>query len=241
LSHSIDNDSDIQNSLIGFSGAGLAEVCDLRDLRVCRSNSNFDARHVVSVNFEYALPFGRGQWMGHDAGHLLDEAIGGWKVSSIVTAHSGFPIKIDTGTFPIDFTQTAGAVLIGTQSDVKRGIHQETVAGQTSLQYFSNESNAFGAFTFPFGGATGDRNIIRGPRFVNTDFAILKDFKMPWKETHTLQFRAEAFNLFNHPNFNPPSANLLSPGNFGTLNSTVATTNGNDSARQLQLALVYRF
>ncbi|MGH9746651.1 MAG: carboxypeptidase regulatory-like domain-containing protein [Candidatus Acidiferrales bacterium] len=241
LSHSIDNDSDIQNSLIGFSGAGLAEVCDLRDLRVCRSNSNFDARHVASVNFEYALPFGRGQWMGHDAGRLLDEAIGGWKVSSIITAHSGFPIKIDTGTFPIDFTQTAGAVFVGSQSDVKRGIHQETVDGQTSLQYFSSEPNAFGAFTFPFGGGTGDRNIIRGPRFVNTDFAILKDFKMPWKESHTLQFRAEAFNLFNHPNFNPPTTNILSPGNFGNLNSTVATTNGNDSARQLQLALVYRF
>ena len=162
-SHSIDNDSDIQNSLINFSGNGQAEVCDLRNLRICRSNSNFDARHNASANLEYALPFGRGQAYGHDASRLLDEVIGGWKVSTIVIAHSGFPIKIDTGTFPIDFTQTAGAVFVGTQSDVQRGIHEVTQGGQTTLQYFSSETNALGAFAFPFGGATGDRNIIRGP------------------------------------------------------------------------------
>ena len=53
---------------------------------------------------------------------------------------------------------------------------------------------------------------------------------MPWKETHVLQFRAEAFNVFNHPDFNPPSTDILSPGNFGNLNSTA------NAERQLQLA-----
>jgi hypothetical protein len=162
-------------------------------------------------------------------------------VSTIVVAHSGFPIKIDTGTFPIDFTQTAGAIFVGSQSDIRRGIHVDSSGGTNTLQYFSSQSNALGAFDFPFGGETGERNVVRGPHFVNTDLAILKDFKMPWSEKHSLQFRAEAFNLFNHPNFNPPTTNIGSPGNFGNLNSTVQTTNGNDSARQLQLVLVYRF
>jgi hypothetical protein len=240
-SHSIDNDSDIQNSLISFSSNGLAEVCDLRNLRVCRGNSNFDLRHNASANLEYALPFGRGQQFGRDSSRLLDELIGGWRVSTIVVAHSGFPIKIDTGTFPIDFTQTAGAIFVGSQSDIRRGVHVDSSGGTNTLQYFSSQSNALGAFDFPFGGETGERNVVRGPHFVNTDLAILKDFKMPWSEKHSLQFRAEAFNLFNHPNFNPPTTNIGSPGNFGNLNSTVQTTNGNDSARQLQLALVYRF
>ncbi len=231
-SHSIDNDSDIQNELISFAAA---EVCDLRNLRVCRSSSNFDARHTASANFEYGLPFGRGQWLLHDSPRLLDEAIGGWKVSGIVIAHTGFPIKIDTNTFPIDFTQTASAVFVGTQADVKSGVHSVTQGGQTTVQYFANETNAIGAFTFPFGGGTGNRNVVRGPGYVDTDLALLKNFSMPWSENQTLQFRAEAFNVFNHTNFNPPSANLLSPGNFGNLNSTV------NDARQLQLALVYRF
>ena len=93
---------------------------------------------------------------------------------------------------------------VGSQSDIRRGIHVESSGGVNSLQYFSSQSNAVGAFDFPFGGETGERNVVRGPHFVNTDFAILKDFKMPWSEKHSLRFRAEAFNLFNHSNFTPP-------------------------------------
>ena len=155
--------------------------------------------------------------------------------SGIVIAHTGYPIKIDTGTFPIDFTQTAPAVFIGTQSDIKGGIHGVSTGGQNTLQYFANPTAALGAFAFPFGGGTGNRNVARGPGYWNTDLALLKDFTMPWKETHVLQFRAEAFNVFNHPDFNPPSTDILSPGNFGALNSTA------NAERQLQLALVYRF
>src|SRR5579862_9548173 len=229
--HSIDNDSDIQNELVSFNAA---EVCDLRNLRVCRGDSNFDARHTFAANFEYGLPIGRGQWIGHDLPRPVDEIIGGWKVSGIVIAHTGYPIKIDTGTFPIDFTQTAPAVFIGTQSDIKGGIHGVSTGGQNTLQYFANPTAALGAFAFPFGGGTGNRNVARGPGYWNTDLALLKDFTMPWKETHVLQFRAEAFNVFNHPDFNPPSTDILSPGNFGALNSTA------NAERQLQLALVYR-
>jgi hypothetical protein len=109
------------------------------------------------------------------------------------------------------------------------------VGGLTTVQYFSNETNAFGAFAFPFGGGTGTRNVARGPQFWNLDLTILKDFKMPWSETHVLQFRTDAFNVFNHPNFSPPNANLESPGGFGTINSTV------NDARQLQLGLKYIF
>jgi hypothetical protein len=238
FAHSIDNDSDIQNSLVSFSAG---EVCNLRNLRVCRGNSNFDARHTVAANFEYGLPMGRGEWLLHDSSKLLNEVVGGWKVSGIVLAHSGFPFKIDTGTFPIDFTQTAPAVFIGNQSDVKGHIHQVTEGGLTTVQYFSNESNAFGAFTFPFGGGTGNRNVVRGPGFWNLDMSILKDFKMPWSETQVLQFRTDAFNIFNHPNFAPPNASLLSPGGFGTLNATIPGPDGNSYARQLQLGLKYIF
>ena len=232
FAHSIDNDSDVQNSLVSFSAA---EVCDLRNLRVCRGNSNFDARHTVAAFFEYGLPIGRGEWLLHDSSKWLDEVFGGWKVSGIVLGHSGFPFKVDTNTFPIDFTQTAPAVFVGTQSEIKGRVHQETVGGLTTVQYFSNETNAFGAFAFPFGGGTGTRNVARGPQFWNLDLTILKDFKMPWSETHVLQFRTDAFNVFNHPNFSPPNANLESPGGFGTINSTV------NDARQLQLGLKYIF
>ena len=58
----------------------------------------------------------------------------------------------------------------------------------------------------PFGGDTGERNTLRGPRYSNVDMALLKTFRLPW-EGRTLQFRAEAFNAFNHPSFNTPAVN----------------------------------
>jgi hypothetical protein len=235
-SHSIDNDSDIQNNLILAVANGTAEVCDLRDLRVCRGNSNFDATHTVAANFDYGLPFGRGKWLGHGSSKLLDEVIGGWSVSGIVIAHAGFPFKVDSGTFPIDFTQSASAVFVGNQGDLKAGVHVVPIPGQTpEIQYFSNPTNAQNAFTFPFGGDTGNRNVARGPGFWNTDMALLKRFAMPWSDNQRLEFRAEAFNLFNHVNFAPPSASLLNPGNFGALSST------ENAARQFQFALKYSF
>jgi hypothetical protein len=171
----------------------------------------------------------------------VNEIVGGWKVSGIVLAHSGFPFKVDSGTFPIDFTQSAPALFVGTQGDIKGHIHQVTQGGQTMVQYFSNETNALGAFAFPFGGETGTRNVARGPGFWNLDMSVLKDFKMPWSENQVLQFRTDAFNIFNHPNFEPPNATLQAPGNFGTINSTIPGPDGNSYARQLQLGLKYIF
>lgn len=231
-SHSIDNDSDVQNSLIDFSAG---EVCDLRNLRVCRASSNFDARHVVAANFEYALPFGRGQWMGHDTARAVDELIGGWKVSGIFTAHTGFPYKVDTDTFPIDFTQSAPAVFVGTQSDLSAHPHIVSINGSPAVEYYSSQANALSAFAFPFGGGTGDRNVARGPAFWDMDLAILKDFSMPWSDSQKLQFRAEGINVFNHTNFAPPGSNLLFPQSFGTISSDV------NGPRQFQLGLKYTF
>jgi hypothetical protein len=233
--HSLDNDSDIQNNLILFTGTGQAEICDLRNLRVCRSNSNFDATHTFVTNFTYGLPFGQGKWIGNGSSRLLNEVIGGWSVSGIVSGHTGFPFSVDSGTFPIDFTQTAPAVFVGNQSDLKPGVHLVPTGGTPEVEYFANETNAQNAFAFPFGGGTGNRNEVRGPGYWDVDFAILKNFTMPWSDTHKLEFRAEAFNLFNHVNFNPPSASILSPGNFGALSSTA------NDPRQFQLALKYSF
>ena len=232
FSHSIDNTSDVQNALIDLD---TAEICDLRNLRVCRASSDFDARHVVAANFEYQLPFGRGQWLGHDSSKLLDEAIGGWKVSGIFIAHSGFPFSVLSGTFPIDFTQTAPAVFIGNDADITGSPHVVTQNGVPAVQFFSNETNALNAFAFPFGGGTGTRNAARGPGFWNLDFALLKDFSMPWSDNQKLEFRAEGLNVFNHTNFSPPGVSLLQPETFGDISSDV------NGPRQLQLGLKYSF
>jgi hypothetical protein len=231
FAHSIDNVSDVQNEANQFTGSGIALVCDLRDLHVCRGNSKFDARHTIAANFVYGLPFGRGQSLLGGAPRWLDEAIGGWKVSGDVIFHTGFPFTTSTGTFPIDFTQDAPPVFVGPSSAVSPNIH--VVNGQ--VQFFSNPTNALGAFQFPFGGGTGNRNILYGPPFANVDMALLKDFPMPWSDRQKLQFRAEAFNVFNHPSFGDPNGAIENQSQFGQITSTIST------ARQLQLALKYSF
>jgi hypothetical protein len=238
--HSIDNDSGVQNNLIDFS---TAEVCDLRNLRVCRGNSDFDHRHLLAANFEYGLPFGRGRWLGGDIPKAVDEIVGGWNISGIFTAYSGSPFKVDSGAFTIDFTQTQPGVFIGTKSDIKGGVHQvpQGTGVPNTVQFFKNETNALGAFTFPISGGPGNRNVVSGPGFWDLDLALLKDFKMPW-EGHKLQFRTDAINVFNHTNFsNPSSALLLNPATFGTITSTVGSLGNTSSARLLQLGLRYIF
>jgi hypothetical protein len=236
-SHSIDNDSGVQNNLISYLSAGESEICDLRNLRVCRGNSDFDHRHVLALNFEYGLPFGRGKWLGHDSSKPVDELIGGWHFTGIFTAFTGDPFKIDSGAYTIDFSQTQPMVFIGTRSQVAPGIHQVVTGGgaPNTLQYFANPTNAQNAFTYPIAGGPGNRNIIYGPGAWELDLALLKDFKMPWSDSHVLQFRTDAINVLNHPDFNNPGAAFNNLSTFGTITSTF------NNARVLQLGLIYRF
>jgi hypothetical protein len=232
-SHSIDNDSGVQNSLVDFS---TSEICDLRNLRACRGSSDFDHRHIVASTFEYGLPFGRGRWLAANSPKVLDEIIGGWNLSGVFQAFTGSPFKVDSGAFTIDFTQTQPGVFVGTKSEVKKGIHQVSQGPglPNVVQYFSSATNAQSAFTAPIAGGPGNRNILTGPGYWDLDLALLKDFKMPW-EGHKLQFRTDALNVFNHVNFSNPGASIIVPGTFGNITSDV------NGPRVLQLGLRYIF
>ena len=242
---SIDNVSDTTNDAVfaSFNAQGL--ICDLRNLRVCRASSDFDAVHTISANYIYQFPVGHGQWLLSSAPKWIDAILGGWATSGIVSYHTGFPFNTITNSFPIDFTMGAPAVFTGPSSAVKKHIH---VQPGNQLQLFADQTAALGAFTYPFGGGTGERNQLRGPGYANVDMALLKTFRMPWSENQRLEFRAEAFNAFNHPSFNNPSVN---PNSVGTLDSTNVNiqnpgqygvlTNTANAARQLQLGLRYTF
>ena len=232
LAHSIDNLSDVQNEANQFTTGGIAQVCDLRDLRVCRGNSKFDARQTVSANFTYALPVGNGKRFLRDSPKWLDEIVGGWRTSGIVAFHTGFPVTTTTGTFPIGFTYDSAPVFVGPKSALQESNH---IDANGKLQFFANQTAALGAFQFPFGGGTGNRDVLYGPHFSNVDMALLKDFSMPWSDRQKLQFRAEAFNVFNHPAFADPAGAIENQSQFGEITSTANT------ARQLQVALVFSF
>jgi hypothetical protein len=241
-SHSIDNQSNIINDANQFTFSGQGVICDLTNLRTCRADSLFDARHTISANYVYDLPVGRGQKYLGSSSSAVNAILGGWSTSGILSYRTGFPFNTHTGTFPINFTQDAPAVFDGDQHAVRQNIHTDPTTG--NIQFFADQTAALGAFSFPFGGDTGTRNPVHGPGFANLDIAVSKNFTMPWNEHHKVQFRWEAFNVFNHVNFAVPgdpntltnSNNILNnPAGFGVITQTA------NAARQMQFSLRYDF
>src|SRR5262249_14488230 len=90
-SHSIDNQSSVVNTVFGGT------ICDVRNLRVCRGNSDFDIRHLINVNGIYELPFGRGRRFGGNMPGWLNAFVGGWELTGIYNYRSGLPFSTRTG------------------------------------------------------------------------------------------------------------------------------------------------
>jgi hypothetical protein len=162
-----------------------------------RALSNFDVRHRFVSNITWALPFGKGgRWMntGNGFSHKLAD---GWQVGSIFTFQSGQP-------FTPQFPGGTGAGNRFPRPNVNGNGNLD--AGQRTFDHWFNTSVFFEpAFVTPTDSAPGNagRNSLTGPRFGDVDMSLQKI--TPIGEKMNLQFRAEIFNLFNHPNFKLPN------------------------------------
>jgi hypothetical protein len=211
-------------------------ICDLRDLRVCRGDSDFDVRHLVNANWIYELPFGHGRFFGKNVNKWVNGVIGGWTLSGIYTYRSGLAFSTTTGSFPVSFVFNSPGVTIGGANVLGGGIHN--VAGTPStgdtIQFFADQNAALAAFRNPFAGEIGPRNNLRGPSYWNMDMSLSKNFKLPW-EGQRIQIRAEAYNVFNHNAFNLPGVNINSPSSFGQITSSAT------APREMQFAIRWDF
>ena len=225
FSRSIDNVSSVANTVFG------GQTCDATNFRVCRAPSDFDVTHFFVGSGFYDLPFGRGRAIGGGVNKVVNEFIGGWQLGTIFTAHSGFAFSSTTGAFPLGFVFDSPGVLTGPSSALSTHIHDDNGA----IQLFSNPTAAVNAFSNPFGGELGTRNNLRGPGFINFDMSLTKSFAMPWSESHTIKFRAEAFNVFNHTNFSDPSTTSINSPTFGQITSQA------NPSRVMQFSLRYDF
>jgi hypothetical protein len=232
-SHSIDNSSTIANNATGTNATGGygGFLCDAIQLTSCRANSDFDVTHLISADGLYDLPFGRGRWLGRNMKGWANQIIGGWQVAALTSWHTGFAFSTVSEAFPISFNANSPAVFIGKPADLKVNIHND--GGQ--IQLFADPTAAINAFTGPIGLQGPTRNNLRGPRFSNTNLSLNKHFSIT--ESSGLEFRAEAFNVFNHVNFALPGgsvADIQQPSTFG-----VITKDG--GARVMQFSLRFDF
>lgn len=231
--HSLDNVSLIANS--GAIG-GYGFICDALRPRLCRGNSDFDITHTINGSWVYSLPFGRGRTFANHLPLGLEEVLGGWEVSGIARAHSGIAFGTASSAFVAGYANNAPAVFTGSSADIQRKVHKET----GGLFLFSDPARAANAFGPPTGFNIGSRNDLRGPKFFNLDAGLAKSFALWPDKGLNLQFRGDAFNILNHPNFLSPGNNsnqdnIQNPSTFGQLTAT------NGSARVLQLGIRLKF
>jgi hypothetical protein len=199
-----------------------------------RASGTFDVRHVVNANTVYELPFGRGKAYLSDPG-VLRAVFGGWQVTSIATARTGFPINVTVN-------RSASAMPDGNTNnqrpDLVPGVSLVPAGGSTSAAWINPA-----AFTAPAAGAFGNagRDIFRGPGLWQVDLGA--DKRIALSERYHLQFRAEAFNIFNRAQLGAPQSNLSAgPGEFGRITQPVNITPiGTGTPRQIQLALRFEF
>jgi hypothetical protein len=167
---------------------------------------------------------GRGKALGI-TNPVLNVIAGDWNLGGILTLQSGMPGNLNIGGFDNASTGSGGY-----DRPNWTGI-SPYMDNPTPSRYF----NPAAFVTAPAGqfGNVG-RNSITGPGIIGFDSEIHKTFKMPYRESHVVQFRFEAFNVLNHPNWGMPSLNIRS-GAFGVVTTT------STPMRQIQLGLKYSF
>ena len=188
-----------------------------------RSASGLDQRHILNINVLYDLPVGKGKTFSTGNG-ALDYIVGGWQINNLLQAHSG------TAFSPLISSDIAniGQGFLTTEHLNKVG--NAGLSHRSPGEWF-NTANYAAPALYTFG--TAGRNSIPGPGFWNLDTSVFRLF--PVGEGRQFEFRAEAFNVFNHANFGQPSNDFNAGSAFGTINSTA------NSARQLQLAGKFTF
>jgi hypothetical protein len=207
----------------GLSTSNSRTPTDVHNFRLDRARSDFDDRHVISATMVYELPFGRGKMLGSSWPGFLNQILGGWGTTGIFSYQSGEPYTLYAGNFTTNNTHTSTVLVEGPmdqgQLQFLPGVQGPSMYNAAPLitnptdPHF-NCRNLVGTQTFfcipPPGQVGSGRNLAQGPGFWDFDGGLSKNIKMT--ERFNLQLRMEAFNLFNHANYeNPRNATVGSP------------------------------
>lgn len=180
-----------------------------------KGDALFDVRHRLVVSFGAHLPTPR------TMGSIVEHLVGGWQLNGVVQGQTGFPITVFDPSLSIRFLTNRPNQVCDPNAN----------AMETVDLWF--DTSCFVRRTLPETGEPGTtpRNSVRGPGFARTDLSLFKNVRLGG--THRLQFRVEAFNLFNEVRFGQPG-NQIGTANFGRITSA-------DDGRIIQLAVKYNF
>jgi hypothetical protein len=219
----------IDTGTSGWFGAengpgGSSAVQDYNHPEANRSVSSYNIPHFVSMYTVYELPFGRGKrWISSGPGSWI---VGNWQINNVLQARSGQPYNLNvngdvanTGN-DVGWWNYARPNLVGNANPIP--------AHPTSDRWYNPAAFSTPQFTY---GNFG-RNVLYSDHVFNMDFSVFKT--IPFHETHRIELRAEAFNIFNIINFAAP-ATTTNQGDAGRVTSVALPP------RQIQLGLKYVF
>jgi len=222
LSKSLDDGDNANTSVATNSPAFVANP---RQPKSDYARASFDVRHAGVINATYDLPFGRGE-----ASHnrpWLGTLIGNWQFSAIETVLSGLPFTPQLSYNPSNDGDSRNPVRPSLNPNFKGSV----IEGGPNRFFNPN------AFIQPLPGTYGNagRNILQGPGLAETDLSLAKKFSL--SERVNLQFRAEAFNVFNHTNFSTPNPVVYAAATGGPSPTAGVITFTATTSRQIQLGL----
>lgn len=192
-----------------------------------KSISAQDVSRRLVISSTYELPFGRGRSYFTNMNKPLDAVLGGWQINGIATFAKGTPLAISNGGNNTNIGSPGQRPNNNGKSAAKSGPIADRLGAYFDTTVFSQ------APIYTFGNVGRFLPDVRIPGIHNFDFSLFKDFKVT--ERGTLQFRAEAFNFTNSPQWAAPNNNVTAVGTFGTITNTA------NSPRNVQLALKLNF
>jgi hypothetical protein len=187
--------------------------------------SDFDTHSLLTTDWVYLLPVGRGKAALGGINRLADAFVGGWQFSGLSRWTSGLPFTLQSVAYPTNFNYQAFAFNVGnvkTHRNITNGVPHVFDANTASA--IGNGIYSGYPIRLPYAGEAGSRNNFRGDGYIDIDSALAKSWKLG--ELATLKFAAEAYNITNSVRFDT-SANGLSDGTgsatLGTYNSPLST------------------
>jgi hypothetical protein len=194
----------------GANNAGSNLPQDPTNMAAEKGLSDFDHRHRFVTSFLYELPFLKkaNSWKGN--------ALGGWQIGGIWTLESGSPFTVNLQS---DNAKNGEPVAVKANISERPNLVCDPNSGPKTTARWFNTS----CFSMPAAGTYGNagRDIVIGPGLNNFDATFQKNFTI--RESTQLQFRADIFDFFNHPNLNQPNRFFQTPAStpftFGTITS----------------------
>ncbi len=229
FSKSLDMGSDAERTMFSSStgtsaGSSFGAILNAWKPRLNYGPSDFDVRHLITGNWVWQLPVGRGKSLFGGSSPEMDRVIGGWQIAGLARWTSGLPFSVISGTgWGTNWDEKSSMIQTG---PVQTHTHLERTATMNSSgnpvvslapQAFADPTAALENMRDPYPGEAGQRNNFRGDGYFGVDASLSKSWKI--REGSGLNFAWEVFNVTNSVRFdvNPLTSlqNMTSSGEFG--------------------------